>query len=118
MVFMILHTLYLMAYISVNPHQDSKRAVVEVFNEVTLMVCMYHLAGWNGLIADPQASFDMGYSFIGLILVTLTVNIGLIVFRTVESWRHKKAKDLSRKLVLSQFKTIEQEEDEKKAIRQ
>lgn len=82
--FMLLHTIYMIAYVAVNPHIDSKRAYVEIFNEMSLMICMYHLAGWNGLIADPQMSFDMGYSFIGLILVTLTVNIGVIVYRTVE----------------------------------
>ena len=66
----------------------------------------------------------MGYSFIGLLLVkkmTLTINIGVIVYRTDEQWRHKRAIDLSRKLVLEQLKdvkTIDQIEAEKKAIRQ
>ena len=54
LVFMLFHTLYLMAYVSVNPHTDSKRTYIEIFNEVDLMIFMYHLAGWNGLIADLQ----------------------------------------------------------------
>ena len=119
--FMLFHTMYMITYVAVNPHIDRKRTLVEIFNEMCLMVAMYHLAGWNGLIADPTASFDMGYSFIGLLLVTLTVNIGVIVYRTVEQWRHKRAVDLSRKLVLEQLKdvkTIDQIEAEKKAIRQ
>jgi hypothetical protein len=119
--FMLFHTIYMIAYVAVNPHIDRKRTLVEIFNEMALMVAMYHLAGWNGLIADPTMSFDMGYSFIGLLLVTLTINIGVIVYRTVEQWRHKRAVDLSRKLVLEQMKdvkTIDQIEAEKKAIRQ
>jgi len=119
--FMLFHTIYMIAYVAVNPHIDNKRTLVEIFNEMALMVAMYHLAGWNGLIADPTMSFDMGYSFIGLLLVTLTINIGVIVYRTVEQWRHKRAVDLSRKLVLEQMKdvkTIDQIEAEKKAIRQ
>lgn len=51
-VFMIFHTLYLLTYISVNPHIDRIRTYVEIFNEIMLMLFMYHLAGWNGLIAD------------------------------------------------------------------
>ena len=54
LVFMLFHTLYLMAYVSVNPHTVSKRTYIEIFNEVVLMIFMYHLAGWNGLIADLQ----------------------------------------------------------------
>jgi hypothetical protein len=51
-IFMVLHSLYLMTYIEFNPHVDSKRTYVEIFNEIVLMILMYHLAGWNGLIAD------------------------------------------------------------------
>jgi len=119
--FMFFHTIYMVLYVAVNPHVDRKRTLVEIFNEMCLMVCMYHLAGWNGLIADPQMSFDMGYSFIGLILVTLTINIGVIVYRTVEQWRHKNAVEQSRKLVLQQMKqikSVDEMEAEKKAIRQ
>lgn len=90
MVFMIFHTIYLATYVSVKPHVDCKRTCLEIFNEIILMVFMYHLAGWNGLIADLQMQFDMGYSLIFIILLTLVVNTGLIVFRTVENWRHRR----------------------------
>jgi hypothetical protein len=90
MVFMAFHTVYLATYVSVKPHVDTKRTCLEIFNEIILMVFMYHLAGWNGLIADLQMQFDMGYSFIFIILFTLVVNTGLIVYRTVENWRHRR----------------------------
>ena len=106
MVFMLLHTLYTVGYVAVNPHQDTKRSYVEIFNEISLMILMYHFAAFNGLIADPQVNFSMGYSLIGVILLTLTVNIAFIIFRTVESWRHKKAVDSSRNLVLKQVKEL------------
>jgi len=115
-VFMIFHSLYLAAYVGVKPHVDCKRAGVEVFNEVILMVFMYHLAGWNGLIADLQMQFDMGYSFIFIVLLTLCVNTGLIVYRTVENWRHRRQVELNRLLVLEQFeklKTAEMGEGDK-----
>jgi len=50
--FILIHTLYLVAYLSVNPHIDAKRSSIEVFNEVCLMFFMYHMAGWTGLIVD------------------------------------------------------------------
>jgi len=67
------------------------------------MILMYHLAAYNGLIADPEVNFSMGYSLIGFILLTLTVNIGFIIFKTIETWRHKKAVDSSRSLVVKQM---------------
>ena len=117
MVFMLFHTIYLAAYVSVKPHIDCKRTCVEVFNEIVLMIFMYHLAGWNGLIADLQMQFDMGYSFIAIVLLTLCVNTGLIVFRAIENWRHRRNVELNRLLVLEQFeklKTAEMTESEKK----
>jgi len=116
-VFMFIHSLYMISYVAVNPHQDYKRACVETLNEMSLMVFMYHMAGWNGLIADPQASFDMGYSFIGTLLVTLAINIGVIVYRTVENWRHKKAIAYSRKLVLDQLNSMKDTDEDKKAAK-
>jgi hypothetical protein len=116
--FMLFHTIYMITYVAVNPHIDRKRTLVEIFNEMMLMVAMYHLAGWNGLIEDANMSFDMGYSFIWFLLLTLTVNIGVIVYRTVEQWRHKRAVDLSRKMVSESIKDLDQIEADKKAARQ
>lgn len=56
--FMLFHTIYMITYVAVNPHIDRKRTLVEIFNEMSLMVAMYHLAGWNGLIEDANMSFE------------------------------------------------------------
>ena len=123
MVFMIFHSLYLVAYVSVNPHVDTKRTYVEVFNEVALMFFMYHLAGWNGLIADLQTQFDAGYSFISLVLLTLLVNLAVIVGRAIENWRHKRAIELNRLIILERLEKLKMGEldadktGEKKKIR-
>ena len=105
-VFMLFHSLYLLAYVGTRPHTDSKRTGVEIFNEIVLMIFMYHLAGWNGLISDLQMQFDMGYSFIFIILLTLMVNTGLIVYRTVENWRHRRTVELNRLMVLENFEKL------------
>jgi hypothetical protein len=105
-VFMLFHSLYLLTYVGVKPHVDCKRTGLEIFNEIILMVFMYHMAGWNGLISDLQMQFDMGYSFIFIILLTLIVNTGLIVFRTVENWRHRRNVELNRLLVLENFEKL------------
>ena len=62
--------------------------------------------------------FDVGYSFIFVILLTLMINTGLIVFRTLENWRHRRNVELNRLLVLEQFeklKTAEMADSDKKA---
>ena len=103
---MIFHSLYLIAYTSIQPHTDSKRTAIEIFNEIVLMIFMYHLAGWNGLILDLQMQFDVGYVFIFVILMTLMVNTGLIVYKTVDDWRHRRSVELNRLLILEKFEKL------------
>lgn len=114
-VLILFHSLYLAAYISVNPHTDTKRTYIEIFNEFVLLVFMYHLAGWSGLIADLQMQFDVGYSFILVVLLTMCANTGLICYRTVENWRHRRAVELNRLLVLQQLEAMKAENDGKSA---
>jgi hypothetical protein len=52
MSFMLFHSLYVVTYAGIQPHTDSKRTSMEIFNEVILMIFLYHMAGWNGLILD------------------------------------------------------------------
>jgi len=118
--FILVHTLYLIAYLAVKPHADAKRSCLELFNEVCLMFFLYHMAGWSGLIVDLQARFDMGWSYIGFVLLVLTVNAGVIIYNTTEQWRHTRAVDLNRKLVLEHvhnMETIMQDDADKKAVR-
>jgi len=114
-VFILFHSLYLAAYINVNPHIDTKRTYIEIFNEFVLLVFMYHLAGWSGLIADLQMQFDVGYSFILVVLVTMCANTGLICYRTVENWRHRRAVELNRLLVLQQLEAMKSDSEDKSA---
>ena len=53
-----------------------------------------------------------------LFFLIFTINIGVIVYRIVEQWRHKRAVDLSRKMVSESIKDLDQIEADKKAARQ
>ena len=113
MIFMVFHTCYLMAYVGTNPHTDFKRTCVEVLNEVALMMTMYHLAGWSGMIGDNQMQFDTGYSFVTLVLITMSANLYAIVSKAIENWRHRRAVELNRLLVLQSVSNLEAEHQAK-----
>jgi hypothetical protein len=64
--------------------------------------------------------FDMGYAYIALMLIAITVNVALIVYRTVERWRHNRALLHKRKIFLQQLEMLnlkKESELEKKAAR-
>jgi hypothetical protein len=80
-----------MYYIGVRPHWNSKRVEVEVFNELMILVACYHLICFSEFNLDMQAQFNMGYSFVGLIVIVVIVNIVLVVKKQVKSFKLKKA---------------------------
>lgn len=59
--------------------------------------------------------FDVGYSFILLVLLTMCANTALICYRTVENWRHRRAVELNRLLVLQQLEVMKSEGENKSA---
>jgi len=62
----------------------------------------------------------MGWSYIGFIILVLTVNAGVIIYNTTEDWRHTRAVKLNNRLVLeyvTNMETMANDEAEKKAVR-
>ena len=51
------------------------RTKLEIFNESMIMVIQYHLLVFSKFNLDNTSKYQMGYSYVGVIGVTLVVNI-------------------------------------------
>ena len=51
---------------------------MDAFNEVKLMIIMYHMMCFTLFIADPITKFKIGYSCFAFIVIGLTVNMTML----------------------------------------
>jgi hypothetical protein len=86
-------------YISAHKFPRDRR--IEYFNEVTIMMCVYHLFVFTDFVDDPVTRYYVGFSLIGVsclniignVSVMLWVTCKLLVFRVkkyVYTLRNKK----------------------------
>ena len=45
------------------------------------MVACYHMIAFTDFIIDPETQFVMGYSFIGLIIIVVAINVSIVVVK-------------------------------------
>jgi hypothetical protein len=86
-----LSTLYIIFYGWVQPHWETNRTKLEIFNECILLAIAYHMIAFSDFNLDVDSSFFMGYSYIGHMLFMIVVNIIWMVIVTVQKWRRRRA---------------------------
>ena len=74
-------SLYIVFYVGNRPHWDSRRVNIEVFNELMIMVACYHLIAFSEFNLDPVSQFNMGYSFVAVIVIVVIVNVVLVIIK-------------------------------------
>jgi hypothetical protein len=88
-----------MFYINLGPHEDKNRVRVEIFNEIMIIVMNYHMLTFTDFNLDAMGQYKMGYSFILIILVVITINILVML--------DKKYKQYQRSIRLKVTKNFE-----------
>jgi hypothetical protein len=73
--------MYILSYIGNKPHWDSNRVKLEVFNEIMILVACYHLICFSEFIVDSDTQFNMGYSFVALIVCVIVFNVTIVVYK-------------------------------------
>lgn len=68
-------SLYIISYSGSQPHNTTRRNVLESFNEFMIMVSCYHLVCFSKFNLDIESQFTMGYSYIGVIMIVVFVNL-------------------------------------------
>jgi len=57
---------------------------MEYFNEVTIMMCVYHLFVFTDFVDDPITRNYAGYSLIGVTCLNIVGNIGVLLSVTLK----------------------------------
>ena len=101
----IAQSVFMLCYIvSVRPLKDNFSNRMEIFNEVTVLICSYILFTFTACVQDVQTRFEYGWIFIGVTLGNIIVNfialfykvgLGLRIaiiklYRRFKRWRSKK----------------------------
>ena len=53
---------------------------LEVFNEIILLVAIYHMFLFTDYVDDPELQYILGYSFCVLICISLLVNLSVLIW--------------------------------------
>ena len=70
---------------------------MDMFNEIKLIVIMYHMACFSGLVPNPEDQYKIGYSCLAVLLLGTAVNFFQLVvppIRNFKKWlflnKHKR----------------------------
>ena len=56
---------------------------MEVFNEICIIVACYHLLLFTDYESDENKQYNAGWSIVGVSVLNIAVNMGIMVFFTV-----------------------------------
>ena len=90
----MLSTVWIIYYQGQKPHIEGTRIKTEVFNEVMLMIIMYHLIMFSRFNLNDDLKFLLGYTHAGSIILMVFVNIVLMMRKIIAKFmsnRRKKA---------------------------
>lgn len=85
-----LTSLYILFYMGERPHWDTKRVQIEVFNELMILGACYHLICFSDFNLDVDAQFNMGYSFVALIILVVLVNVVVVIRKQYVAYKKRK----------------------------
>jgi len=107
---------YLFMY---KPFEDSKILKLEVMNEVTNFILLYHVILFAGLVPESVDRYMVGWSFIVFISANMLVHFILLVKETLGTCKEdikkrcsKKPKEEEEKIELKELTVIFEEEFE------
>jgi len=75
----------LMILITFKPYRTKSQNGLKVFNEVMILLCIYHVFGMTDLISDITAKLYIGYSLVGFLGFFFVSGIAFASFTTVRS---------------------------------
>lgn len=89
MVLSFLMTLYMIYYGGQRPHELSSRFRLEVMNEMFVIACVYHMFIFSPYLQINSAKVVTGYTFIGLILLMILINVLVQGVSALQTCRYK-----------------------------
>ena len=81
---------------------------MEMFNEIKLIVIMYHLMYFSDMGPEPEDQFRIGYSCLTIVILGTSANFGQLIYRPIKTFTRwlkvRKSKSKARKISLNRSK--------------
>src|SRR5690606_8497888 len=72
--------LMLLFFIIIKPFNQRILNAIEIFNEVTLLLCSYCLFCFTEFVPDVQTRYKFGWGFIGIITINIVVSMIILLY--------------------------------------
>lgn len=79
----------LMYIISVKPFKEPRLNKLEIFNELTVLLCAYHIPLFSDFVPDPDIRYIAGWSIILITCSNLMINIGIVTYLSLSDIKKK-----------------------------
>lgn len=71
----------LIFFIVIRPLTMKYLNIMELFNEVTLLICSYYLFCFTSFVPDVEFRYFLGWIFIGIVALNIIVNWGVLMYK-------------------------------------
>ena len=61
------------------PYENEKLHYLEIINELTYFILLYHVMAFSGLIFDPADRYGLGWSFLVIFILNLVLHMANLV---------------------------------------
>ena len=85
-ILVLFSSFYIIYYEGQRPHKVRGRQMLEIFNEVLIMMAIYHMFLFTQFNFNLDLQFFMGYSLVGLVGLLVVVNIGVMILIQIENF--------------------------------
>ncbi len=82
----------LMYLISVKPFKEPRLNKVEIFNELTVLVCVWHFPLFSDYILDVDIRYMAGWSIVLITCTNLIINIGIVTYLSILEFKIRISK--------------------------
>ncbi len=65
--------------ITVRPYIEKRLNRIEIYNELTVLFCSWHLFLYTELVPDALMCYYLGWSIVLFTLLNLVINIGIVI---------------------------------------
>jgi len=79
----------IMIHTAFNPYSTKSQGRLELFNEVLILLCIYHVFGMTDLISSVTAKLYLGYSLVGFLAIQFVAGIAFVSVTTVRDGYRK-----------------------------
>ena len=100
-----MNSIYVMYYAGTRPFSIRADQHLELFNEVCLMILFYHGLIFSDFVPDLYTQFQMGVTFISILVFMVMINIINLIIETFNSWQRQRRMD-----EMAKFKVEDTEE--------